>query len=171
MTAEPAQSTPDGTTAHASTGAPGYLPSLSAAYPSCACASAVPQTMPSPLPTQPPTTKVPAPRLVTRVGCGADECARDTGYPDYGHAVKAVFVHHTDTTHTHSCADSPSVVRSLYAQGWRDLGYNLPVDRCGTIFEGRFGGMAMPVIGAQTYGFDTDSTGRRDRHVHRPHRR
>ncbi|MFJ5517878.1 N-acetylmuramoyl-L-alanine amidase [Streptomyces griseoluteus] len=176
-TAEPSQSTDAGTTAPASPGAststtpptsasptaPGYLPSLSAAYPSCASASAVPHTVPSPLPAQPPATKVPAPPFVTRAGWGADECARDTGYPDYGHTVKAVFVHHTDTTNTYSCADSPSIVRSLYAlhlhQGWRDLGYNFLVDKCGTIFEGRFGGAAMPVIGAQTYGFNTDSMG------------
>ncbi|MFD8673125.1 N-acetylmuramoyl-L-alanine amidase [Streptomyces seoulensis] len=176
-TAEPSQSTDAGTTApasptapistasptSASPTAPGYLPSLSAAYPSCASASAVPQTMPSPLPAQPPATKVPAPPFVTRAGWGADECARDTGYPDYGRTVKAVFVHHTDTTNTYSCADSPSIVRSLYAlhlhQGWRDLGYNFLVDKCGTIFEGRFGGAAMPVIGAQTYGFNTDSMG------------
>ncbi|MFF9360957.1 N-acetylmuramoyl-L-alanine amidase [Streptomyces griseoluteus] len=176
-TAEPSQSTDAGTTAPASPSAststapppsasptaPGYLPSLSAAYPSCASASAVPHTVPSPLPAQPPATKVPAPPFVTRAGWGADECARDTGYPDYGHTVKAVFVHHTDTTNTYSCADSPSIVRSLYAlhlhQGWRDLGYNFLVDKCGTIFEGRFGGAAMPVIGAQTYGFNTDSMG------------
>ncbi|MFD8260649.1 N-acetylmuramoyl-L-alanine amidase [Streptomyces griseoluteus] len=176
-TAEPSQSTDAGTTAPASPSAststapptsasptaPGYLPSLSAAYPSCASASAVPHTVPSPLPAQPPATKVPAPPFVTRAGWGADECVRDTGYPDYGHTVKAVFVHHTDTTNTYSCADSPSIVRSLYAlhlhQGWRDLGYNFLVDKCGTIFEGRFGGAAMPVIGAQTYGFNTDSMG------------
>ncbi|MFF9378645.1 peptidoglycan recognition protein [Streptomyces griseoluteus] len=176
-TAEPSQSTDAGTTAPASPSAsastapptsasptaPGYLPSLSAAYPSCASASAVPHTVPSPPPAQPPATKVPAPPFVTRAGWGADECARDTGYPDYGHTVKAVFVHHTDTTNTYSCADSPSIVRSLYAlhlhQGWRDLGYNFLVDKCGTIFEGRFGGAAMPVIGAQTYGFNTDSMG------------
>lgn len=74
-TAEPSQSTSAGTTAptspsaptstapptSASPTAPGYLPSLSAAYPSCASASAVPHTMPSPLPAQPPATKVPAP--------------------------------------------------------------------------------------------------------------
>ncbi|MFJ6906686.1 peptidoglycan recognition protein family protein [Streptomyces griseoluteus] len=176
-TAEPSQSTDAGTTAPASPSAsastapptsasptaPGYLPSLSAAYPSCASASAVPHTVPNPPPAQPPATKVPAPPFVTRAGWGADECARDTGYPDYGHTVKAVFVHHTDTTNTYSCADSPSIVRSLYAlhlhQGWRDLGYNFLVDKCGTIFEGRFGGAAMPVIGAQTYGFNTDSMG------------
>lgn len=101
--------------------------------------------------------------MVTRADWGADECARDTGYPSYGTAVKVMFVHHTDTPNDYSCADSPAIVRSLYAahlsQGWRDLGYNFLVDKCGTIFEGRFGGMALPVVGAQTYGFNTNSMG------------
>ncbi|MFF5408350.1 N-acetylmuramoyl-L-alanine amidase [Streptomyces misionensis] len=142
---------------------PGYLPSLSEAYPSCPGASAMPQTAPSPMPAAPRTTAVPAPPMVSRAGWGADECARDAGYPDYGSTVKVVFVHHTDTTNAYSCADSPAIVRSLYAlhlhQGWRDIGYNFLVDKCGTVFEGRFGGAALPVVGAQTYGFNTDSMG------------
>ena len=101
--------------------------------------------------------------MVTRAGWGADECARESGYATYGSAVKVMFVHHTDTTNNYSCADSPAIVRGIYAehlnQGWRDLGYNFLVDKCGTIFEGRFGGMALPIVGAQTYGFNTNSMG------------
>ncbi|MEW2130373.1 N-acetylmuramoyl-L-alanine amidase [Streptomyces sp. NPDC005435] len=161
----PASPAPSATTATPTTppSAPGYLPSLDAAYPSCPKASAVPRTVPSPVPAAPSTTKVPAPPVVSRAAWGADECARDAGYPDYGKQVKVAFVHHTDTTNDYSCTDSPSIVRSLYAlhlhQGWRDLGYNFLVDKCGTVFEGRFGGTAMPVVGAQTYGFNTDSMG------------
>lgn len=163
-TSSPASPTTAPTTAPSTApSAPGYLPSLSAAYPSCPGASAVPQTVPSPMPAAPPASKVPAPPVVSRAGWGADECARDTGYPDYGSTVKVVFVHHTDTTNTYSCSESPAIVRSLYAlhlhQGWRDLGYNFLVDKCGTVFEGRFGGTALPVVGAQTYGFNTDSMG------------
>ncbi|MFE0351773.1 peptidoglycan recognition protein family protein [Streptomyces griseoluteus] len=66
-------------------------------------------------PRSPRRRRCPLPPFVTRAGWGADECARDIGYPEYGHTVKAVFVHHTDTTNTYSCADSPSIVRSLYA--------------------------------------------------------
>ncbi|MEU9398619.1 N-acetylmuramoyl-L-alanine amidase [Streptomyces sp. NPDC048242] len=161
----PASPTASATTAvpSATPTAPGYLPSVAAAYPSCPGASAVPRTVPSPLPAAPSASTVAAPPVVSRAGWGADECARDAGYPDYATKVKVVFVHHTDTTNTYSCTDSPAIVRSLYAlhlhQGWRDLGYNFLVDKCGTIFEGRFGGTAMPVIGAQTYGFNTDSMG------------
>jgi uncharacterized protein with LGFP repeats len=82
----------------------------------------------------------------------------------YGKAVKVVFVHHTDTGNDYSCADSPAVVRSIFlyhvqTNGWNDIGYNFLVDKCGTLFEGRSGGVDAPVIGAHAYGFNTDSAG------------
>jgi hypothetical protein len=146
---------------------PSQLPSLSEAYPSCTTSSSSPSasaspTAPDPMPAA-TTSTVASPTVVTRAGWGADECARESGYPSYGSAVKVMFVHHTDTTNNYSCTDSPAIVRGIYAehlnQGWRDLGYNFLVDKCGTIFEGRFGGMALPVVGAQTYGFNTNSMG------------
>ncbi|MEU9475669.1 N-acetylmuramoyl-L-alanine amidase [Streptomyces sp. NPDC048191] len=146
---------------------PSQLPSLSEAYPSCTTSSGSPsasasQAPPDPMPAATTSTVAP-PTVVTRAGWGADECARESGYPTYGSAVKVMFVHHTDTTNNYSCADSPAIVRGIYAehlnQGWRDLGYNFLVDKCGTIFEGRFGGTALPVVGAQTYGFNTNSMG------------
>ncbi|MGY5053845.1 N-acetylmuramoyl-L-alanine amidase [Streptomyces sp. 900105755] len=142
---------------------PSQLPTTAEAYPSCTTSSAAPSaTPPDPMPAATVSTVAPPP-VVTRAGWGADECARESGYPSYGSAVKVMFVHHTDTTNNYSCADSPAIVRGIYAehlnQGWRDLGYNFLVDKCGTIFEGRFGGMALPVVGAQTYGFNTNSMG------------
>ncbi|MGW0879760.1 N-acetylmuramoyl-L-alanine amidase [Streptomyces sp. NPDC002671] len=146
---------------------PSQLPSLSEAYPSCPTSSSSPSASASPTPPDPmpaaTTSTVAPPTVVTRAGWGADECARESGYPLYGSAVKVMFVHHTDTTNNYSCADSPAIVRGIYAehlnQGWRDLGYNFLVDKCGTVFEGRFGGMALPLVGAQTYGFNTNSMG------------
>lgn len=38
-------------------------------------------------------------------------------------------------------------------------GHNFLVDKCGTVFEGRAGGVDRPVHGAHTYGFNTDTTG------------
>ncbi|RPF43948.1 N-acetylmuramoyl-L-alanine amidase [Streptomyces sp. Ag109_G2-6] len=102
------------------------------------------------------------PRVVPRADWGA---ARDDGSPVvYGREVKAVFVHHTAQTNAYDCADSPAIVRGLQTlhervNGWKDLGYNYVVDKCGTVFEGRAGGSDRPVTGAHTLGFNTDTLG------------
>jgi N-acetylmuramoyl-L-alanine amidase len=103
------------------------------------------------------------PRIVTRAGWGANEAMRRAA-PTYASALQMVFVHHTDTATSAPCADSARIVRAIYAyhvrvNGWNDIGYNFLVDRCGTVFEGRYGGMARPVIGAQTQGFNIGSAG------------
>ncbi|OIJ63816.1 N-acetylmuramoyl-L-alanine amidase [Streptomyces mangrovisoli] len=105
----------------------------------------------------------PRPRIVTRRGWGADEGLREKGFV-YTHQVKAAFVHHTVTGNKYTCAQAPSVIRGIYryhvvSMGWRDIGYNFLVDKCGTIYEGRAGGVAEPVLGAHTLGFNTDSMG------------
>ncbi|MEV4616465.1 peptidoglycan recognition protein [Kitasatospora sp. NPDC049258] len=105
----------------------------------------------------------PRPGIVTRSGWGADESIREPGFV-YTGTVKAVFVHHTDTANNYACTDSAKIIRSIYlyhvqSNGWRDIGYNFLVDRCGTIFEGRAGGVIQPVLGAHTLGFNTDTSG------------
>ncbi|MEU0392145.1 peptidoglycan recognition protein [Streptomyces sp. NPDC006208] len=105
----------------------------------------------------------PRPRIVTRRGWGADESLREPGFV-YTDTVKAAFVHHTATGNNYTCDEAPSVLRSIYryhvvSSGWRDFGYNFAVDKCGNIYEGRAGGVAKPVRGAHTLGFNTDSTG------------
>ncbi|MFE7424535.1 N-acetylmuramoyl-L-alanine amidase [Streptomyces sp. NPDC057545] len=120
-------------------------------------------TPPAPtLPPAPPST-VPKPPIVSRAGWGADESMSPEA-PEYLNGVKAVFVHHTAETNNYSCADSAAIVRGLYAyhvkaNGWKDLGYNFVVDKCGTVFEGRKGGVDRPVFGAHTYGFNRDTAG------------
>ncbi|MFI6688771.1 peptidoglycan recognition protein [Streptomyces sp. NPDC050485] len=103
------------------------------------------------------------PRIITRRGWGADERLRERGFV-YTKSVKVAFVHHTDSGNGYSCAQSASVLRSIYryhvkSSGWRDIGYNFAVDKCGNIYEGRAGGVAKPVMGAHTLGFNTNSTG------------
>ncbi|MFJ9520585.1 peptidoglycan recognition protein [Kitasatospora sp. NPDC101801] len=105
----------------------------------------------------------PRPGIVTRSGWGADESLREPGF-GYTGPVRAVFVHHTDTANDYACSDAPKVIRAIYqyhvkSSGWRDIGYNFLVDRCGTVYEGRAGGVAEPVLGAHTLGFNTDTAG------------
>jgi uncharacterized protein with LGFP repeats len=125
--------------------------------------SASPSTSPSATtPTAPPST-VPEPPITSRAAWGADE-SMSPDPSEYNADVKAVFVHHTDGTNNYSCADSASIVRGIYAyhtqvNGWNDIGYNFLVDKCGTLFEGRKGGVDLPVLGAHTYGWNRESTG------------
>lgn len=103
------------------------------------------------------------PRIVTRKGWGADERIRGKSF-GYTKSVKVAFVHHTDTGNNYSCKRAASVLRGIYryhvkSNGWRDIGYNFAIDKCGTIYEGRAGGVAKPVMGAHTLGFNTNSTG------------
>ncbi|MET9962579.1 peptidoglycan recognition protein [Streptomyces sp. NPDC006326] len=105
----------------------------------------------------------PRPRIITRKGWGADETLREKGFV-YTNTVKAAFVHHTASGNNYACKDAPAVLRSLYryhvvSSGWRDIGYNFAVDKCGTVYEGRAGGVAKAVLGAHTMGFNTDSMG------------
>ncbi|MFC3572727.1 peptidoglycan recognition protein [Streptomyces yaanensis] len=105
----------------------------------------------------------PRPSIITRRGWGADETLREAGFV-YTDKVKVAFVHHTGTGNNYSCSQAPSVIRSIYryhvvSSGWRDIGYNFLVDKCGNIYEGRAGGVAKPVMGAHTLGFNDDSMG------------
>ncbi|NLU70789.1 peptidoglycan recognition protein [Streptomyces sp. HNM0574] len=105
----------------------------------------------------------PRPGIVTRKGWGADESLREKQF-GYTKTVKTAFVHHTATSNNYSCKQAPSIIRSIYryhvkSSKWRDIGYNFLVDKCGTIYEGRAGGVANPVMGAHTYGFNSNSTG------------
>ncbi|MER5752144.1 N-acetylmuramoyl-L-alanine amidase [Streptomyces sp. NPDC002088] len=105
----------------------------------------------------------PRPRIVTRRGWGASESLREEGFV-YTTKVKAAFVHHTASGNTYKCSQVSSVIRSIYryhvkSMGWRDIGYNFLVDKCGNIYEGRAGGVAKPVKGAHTLGFNGNSMG------------
>ena len=98
-----------------------------------------------------------------------DPCRLGRGRVLRGHApeyapVEMAFVHHTVNANSYTRAQAPGLVRGIYyydVKGleWSDLGYNFLVDRYGTIYEGRYGGMTKGVIGAQVLGFNTGSTG------------
>jgi len=83
--------------------------------------------------------------------------------PAFGRVVMA-FVHHTEGINSYSASQSASIVLAIAryhrdGRGWNDIGYNFLVDRFGRIFEGRAGGVTMPVIGAQAGGWNSVSTG------------
>ncbi|MGW7448722.1 N-acetylmuramoyl-L-alanine amidase [Kitasatospora sp. NPDC054795] len=123
----------------------------------------VPSTEPGPSTEPTPKGQAPRPAIVTRAGWGADESLRERDFV-YTGPVREVFVHHTDTATDYACADAPRVIRAMYqyhvkTNGWRDIGYNFLVDRCGTVYEGRAGGVERPVQGAHTLGFNADSSG------------
>jgi flagellar hook assembly protein FlgD len=104
-----------------------------------------------------------SPPIVTRADWQADEEIRRAA-PSYAPALQLAVVHHTASTNNYSCADSASIVRGIEAYhvrslGWNDIGYNFLVDKCGTVFEGRYGGVDKNVIGAHTLGFNTGTVG------------
>lgn len=108
------------------------------------------------------TGQSPAPAIVTRSEWGADESLRAAS-PSYA-AIKVAFVHHTASGNGYTRDEAPALVRAIYAYHtrslrWNDIGYNFLIDRFGTIYEGRYGGMASGVIGAHVGGFNTGSTG------------
>ena len=103
-----------------------------------------------------------APPTVSRAQWGADESKMT--WEREPTTLKAVTVHHTAGTNEYSCADSAAIVRGIYQYhavelGWGDIGYHALVDKCGTIFEGRSGGLDGDVIGGHAGGFNRHTFG------------
>jgi hypothetical protein len=101
-------------------------------------------------------------RIVSRRDWGADESWR--GSPSYASRVRHGIVHHTVNGNGYRRSEAPALVRSIYRYhtqtlGWKDIGYNVLVDRYGVIYEGRFGGLDRPVIGAHASGANAGSFG------------
>jgi hypothetical protein len=105
------------------------------------------------------------PHIVTRAEWGADESLGDTCWsPKYGTRFDAVIVHHTAGSNDYTKAQAASVVRGILAyhtisRGWCDIGYNFLIDRYGTVYEGRAGGIRQPVRGAHAGNYNLNTTG------------
>ncbi|MFG2947760.1 peptidoglycan recognition protein family protein [Streptomyces adustus] len=104
------------------------------------------------------------PRIVPRSAWLDATASHPQPPPRYDDKVVAVFIHHTDSPNGYACADAPRIIRYLYsgqtgARDWDDIGYNFVVDRCGTIYEGRAGGVDRAVTGAHTQGFNHRTAG------------
>ena len=71
-------------------------------------------------------------------------------------------MHHTVNANDYTRDAGAGIIRSIYAyhtrsRGWSDIGYNFLVDRFGRIWEGRYGGVDRPVVGAHTLGYNSYS--------------
>jgi hypothetical protein len=104
------------------------------------------------------TTFTPKPQIFSRAQWGADESMRDAPSLHY-YEVHAGFVHHTVNANDYTRAEVPALLRGIYAyhvrtRGWSDIGYNFLIDRFGRIWEGRYGGVDRPVVGAHTLNYN-----------------
>jgi hypothetical protein len=107
--------------------------------------------------------QVDSPPIVSRLSWGANESIRRAP-PTYGPPVRFAIVHHTAGRNDYSRAEAAAIVRAIQlfhvqGNGWNDIGYNFLVDRFGTIYEGRYGGVDGDVVGAHAMGFNTGSVG------------
>jgi flagellar hook assembly protein FlgD len=114
------------------------------------------------IPLRAPTATV-TPPIVPRSAWGADEKIR-RGPPSYASDVRFAIVHHTAGHNGYTRAEAAAIVKGIQlfhvqGHGWNDIGYNFLVDRFGTIYEGRFGGVDRNVVGAHAQGFNTGSVG------------
>ncbi|MDK4258309.1 N-acetylmuramoyl-L-alanine amidase [Corynebacterium propinquum] len=103
------------------------------------------------------------PSVVTRQGWGANESYRGncgaTGM-DYN----ALTLHHTAGSNNYDAASAAAQVLGAYQYhtqtlGWCDIGYHALVDKFGTIYEGRRGGLNEGVMGAHAGGYNQGTFG------------
>lgn len=104
-----------------------------------------------------------APPVINRRGWNANESWR-CNERKMDTTIKGVVVHHTAGSNSYGPSESPSIVRSIYAYhtqtlGWCDIGYNFLVDKYGKIFEGRWGGIDMPIHGSHATDWNTNTMG------------
>jgi hypothetical protein len=106
------------------------------------------------------------PAIVPRSEWGGDQCLNGA-QPDrsYVDRIHLIFVHHTSVSAAANAYTADEAKDRIYAicayhvnvRGWDDIGYNYVIDRFGTVYEGRGGG--LDVQGAHTKGFNSHSAG------------
>lgn len=115
-----------------------------------------------------PATPAGGPTIVTRAswapGGWQGGRAGCTATPTASTALRFAVVHHTAGSNSYTAAQVPSILAGIYrfhtaTNGWCDVAYNVFVDRFGTVWEGRTGGLNAPIMGGHAKGFNTDSVG------------
>lgn len=106
-------------------------------------------------------TAASAPAVVTRAQWGARAPACT---PDTASTLVGAVVHHTAGPDYGSPVEAMAQLRNdqryhIESRGWCDLGYNVVIDKWGTIYEGRGGSLTAPVVGVHAGGFNTGTLG------------
>jgi hypothetical protein len=103
-----------------------------------------------------------APAIVKRAEWGANESLRS----EIPRTRRWRWRSSTNTAsgNSYTRRQAAGIVRGIYyyhtqSLGWSDIGYNFLIDRYGTIYEGRYGGVTRGPVGAQVLGFNTGSAG------------
>ena len=104
-----------------------------------------------------------SPALVARSAWHADE-EIVRARPVIASHLRLAIVHHTAGSNDYTRAQSAAIVRGIelyhvLGNGWNDIGYNFLVDRFGTVYEGRGGGIDQNVVGAHAQGFNVGTIG------------
>ncbi len=109
------------------------------------------------------------PEVRSRASWGAKPYRGNPSFARNG--VEQVVIHHTaganNLRRADGTCDRAQVAATLrgvqyhhqVTNGWSDIGYNVVIDPCGGIWEGRQGGLDRAVIGAHAAGANTGSTG------------
>ncbi len=96
-----------------------------------------------------------SPRILSRKAWQANEAIVKLPY-ERGEVTGAM-IHHTAGTNDYTAAQVPAILRSIQAyhvngRGWKDMGYNVLVDKFGRAWEGRGGGVNQAIAGGHGFG-------------------
>jgi hypothetical protein len=110
------------------------------------------------------STPPPPEGLVLRSTWGGDLPWACEGLPERTPTITKAIVHHTVNSNDYQPADSTKMLRAIWGYhvftlGYCDIAYNFLLDKFGTKFEGRLGGIENATVGAHSLDNNTGTTG------------